>query len=99
MLLLLPLAKQRNHIHKYTAPATHNTAIPGCRAPDNKINEDGAVVLKGMYAKICGNLDQHTLDFHLRIGNREAKRSGQYMYVNGGFKLCIKSNLDNSIRC
>jgi hypothetical protein len=72
-----------NHKHNYILPATHNKIIPGCRGPDNGINEAGAVVLKEMYTKICGNLDQHILDFLLTSENRDANPSGQYMSTEG----------------
>lgn len=72
-----------NHKHNYILPATHNKIISGCRGPDNGINEAGAVILKEMYAKICGNLDQHILDFLLTIENRDANLSRQYMSTEG----------------
>jgi hypothetical protein len=72
-----------NHQHNYISPSTHNKIIPGCRGPDNSINEAGAGILKDMYAKICGNLDQDILDFLLNPQDRDADPRGQYMSTEG----------------
>lgn len=73
----------RNHNHDYIPPATHNKVILGCRGPDSDINEAGAIVLKDIYSKICGNLDQHILDFLLSSENRNANPNHQYMSTEG----------------
>jgi len=72
-----------NHKHQYIPPSAHNKIIPGCRGPDNDINDAGAVVLKEMYAKICANLDQHILNFLLNFANHDADLRHQYMSTEG----------------
>lgn len=72
-----------NHRHKYALPATHHKIIPGCRGPDSDINEAGAAVLKEMYMKICGRLDQDILDFLLSSEHGDAHLRRQYMSTEG----------------
>jgi hypothetical protein len=72
-----------SHKHKYTLPATHHKIIPGCRGPDSSINEAGAGVLKEMYMKLCGRLDQDILDFLLSSAHGDAHLGRQYMSTEG----------------
>lgn len=51
------------HKHYYVQPATHQKIIPGCRGPDDNLNETGAKVLIDMYSKIIGQTAQDILDF------------------------------------
>ena len=72
-----------NHKYSFSLPATHNKVILGCRGPDNSINEAGAVHLKEMYSKLCGNLDQHILDFLILPRSRDVNLDLQYMSTEG----------------
>ncbi|KAK7229671.1 hypothetical protein V2G26_001841 [Clonostachys chloroleuca] len=73
-----------NHRHKYVQPATHHKIIPGCRGPDNDINESGATILKQMYSKMTLRVGQDIIDFLLHVGGREAaRRTHQYLSTEG----------------
>ncbi|KAF2191902.1 hypothetical protein K469DRAFT_655093 [Zopfia rhizophila CBS 207.26] len=52
-----------NHKHCYVQPATHHKIIPGCRGPDNRLNEMGAGVLIDMYSKISRQIGQDIFEF------------------------------------
>ncbi|OAG08424.1 uncharacterized protein CC84DRAFT_1087295 [Paraphaeosphaeria sporulosa] len=52
-----------NHKHYYVQPATHHKIIPGCRGPDDNLNETGRNVLVDMYSKIVRQIGQDILDF------------------------------------
>ncbi|KAF5701033.1 OTT 1508-like deaminase [Fusarium mundagurra] len=54
-----------SHNHHYVQPATHSKIIPGCRGPDNHINESGVAILKEMYTKMTLRVGQDILDFLL----------------------------------
>jgi hypothetical protein len=72
-----------NHKHNYALPATHHKIIPGCRGPDSGINEAGAGILKEMYTKISGRLDQDILDFLLSSEHGNVHLRRQYMSTEG----------------
>jgi hypothetical protein len=73
----------RYHKHGYVSPAAHQKIIPGCRGPDNNINESGAAVLKEMYAKMCAGVGQDILESLLKTmpGDRHSKE--QYQSTEG----------------
>jgi hypothetical protein len=49
--------------HFYIQPATHHKIIPGCRGPDNALNEAGAGVLEDMYTNISQQVGQDIFAF------------------------------------
>ncbi|KAH6999482.1 hypothetical protein EDB80DRAFT_765980 [Ilyonectria destructans] len=72
------------HKHHYVQPATHSKIIPGCRGPDNEINESGVAVLTEMYRKISLRVGQDILDFLLSVQNDEVARPRhRYMSTEG----------------
>ncbi|KAL2212319.1 hypothetical protein CC79DRAFT_1329635 [Sarocladium strictum] len=83
-----------NHKHGYVPPATHHKIIPGCRGPDNDLNESGAIVLKDIYTKICAQLGQHILDFllNLRIGDSHIR----YQYQSTEGSSYAQSRIDST---
>ncbi|KAH6887017.1 hypothetical protein B0T10DRAFT_515951 [Thelonectria olida] len=73
-----------SHKHKYVQPATHYKIIPGCRGPDNDINESGATILKEMYSKLTLRVGQDIIDSLLHMeGDEAAGRKHQYMSTEG----------------
>jgi hypothetical protein len=65
-----------SHKHGYVLPATHYKIIPGCRGPDEALNETGAGVVVDMYAKVAKQIGQDVLEFLYR-GEERTRR--QYM--------------------
>lgn len=72
-----------SHKHGYVLPATHYKIIPGCRGPDNGINDSGAAVLKDQYSKISARLGQDILDFLLKSASGDAYWRYQYQSTEG----------------
>lgn len=72
-----------NHHHVYVPPATHQKIIPGCRGPDNGINEAGAHFLEEMYDKMCKSLNQDLISFLLDPNSRNETTRHQYMSTEG----------------
>jgi hypothetical protein len=64
-----------NHKHYYVHPATHYKIIPGCRGPDDNLNQSGASVLIEMYSKMSREIGQDI--FHFLHQNANPRR--QYM--------------------
>lgn len=71
------------HKHRYVLPATHNRIILGCRAFDDDINAAGATILKEMYTKLCGRLDQDILGFLLNSHSEVGQVRHHYMSTEG----------------
>lgn len=72
-----------NHKHWYVPPATHYKIIPGCRGPDNDINDSGSAVLKDQYSKISAQIGQDILGFLLNSGPGDAYYKYQYQSTEG----------------
>lgn len=72
-----------NHQHKYVPPATHGKIILGCRGPDNDINASGEAILRNMYAKMNGDLDQHIMEYLLRDDGKLERHPHQFLSTNG----------------
>lgn len=72
-----------SHKHGFIPPATHSKIIPSCRGPDNDINESGAAVLKYIYAKVCTQVGQDTVDFLLKTGPDHSHARHQYQSTEG----------------
>ncbi|RDI86478.1 hypothetical protein Vi05172_g3515 [Venturia inaequalis] len=51
------------HKKDYVSPGTHRKVIPGCRGPDNDLNEAGAQVLLDLYRKIVRRVGQDIYQF------------------------------------
>ncbi|KAH8591392.1 hypothetical protein B0O99DRAFT_654495 [Bisporella sp. PMI_857] len=83
------------HRHKYARPATHHKIIPGCRGPDNGLNEVGTAILKEMYGKICGKLDQDILDCLLSSENGDTHRRRGYMSTEGSSRAPSRISQDD----
>ena len=79
-----------NHRHRYVLPATHHKIIVGCRGPDRDINEAGATILKEMYTKMCGRLDQDILEFLFNSQHGSIHRRNQYMSTEGSSRTLTK---------
>lgn len=71
-----------NHKPRYVQPATHHKIIPGCRGPDNNINESGATILKEMYTKMTLGVGQHILDFLLNVRSGDKTTGGRHQYMS-----------------
>jgi hypothetical protein len=69
----------RLHRHFYVQPATHHKIIPGCRAPDDNLNETGANVVLEMYSKISRQIGQDIMQFL----NEDAQPRHHYMSTEG----------------
>jgi hypothetical protein len=65
----------RLHRHFYVQPATHHKIIPGCRAPDDNLNQTGANVVLEMYSKISRQIGQDII----RFLNEDAQPRHHYM--------------------
>jgi hypothetical protein len=52
-----------SHNHDYVPPATHYKIIPGCRGPDDGLNESSARVVVDMYAKVAKQIGQDVPGF------------------------------------
>jgi hypothetical protein len=65
-----------NHRHRYVVPATHYKIIPGCRGPDEALNETGASVMVDMYAKVAKQIGQDVLEF---LNKKDVSPRRQYM--------------------
>jgi hypothetical protein len=72
-----------DHKHGYVHPAAHYKIIPGCRGPDDGLNESGAIVLKEMYNKLCTDLGQDILGFLLNMAPDNTQPNYQYQSTEG----------------
>lgn len=70
------------HKHKYVQPATHHKIIPGCRGPDNDINESGTLILREMYTKMTSGVGRHLLGFLLKVQLEGEAIGGRHQYMS-----------------
>lgn len=73
-----------NHRHRYVLPATHQKIIPGCRGPDQEINDSGEAVLRDMYKRMDLSVGQDIFAFLLQATTEGNVRLGRrFMSTNG----------------
>lgn len=78
-----------NHKHLYVRPATHGKVIPGCRGPDNDINQSGEIVLKEMYTKMNLQAGQDIIGFLLDENARRGRKLN-FMSTEGSSRAVSK---------